>query len=734
VLTYTVTGLTNGQGYYFAVTALNAVGESDKSNEVSAIPCTVPLAPQNLQATAGNQQVTLTWQAPGSDGGSSITGYKVYWGTVSGSYTDVQEVGNVLTYTVTGLTNGQGYYFAVTALNAVGESDKSNEVSAIPCTVPSAPQNLQSTAGNQQVTLTWQAPGSDGGSSITGYKVYWGTVSGSYTHVQEVGNVLTYTVTGLTNGQRYYFAVTAFNAVGESDKSNEVSAIPCTVPSAPQNLQARAGNGSVTLIWEPSGDNGGLPISNYIIYYGTSQGDYTKTINLGNITSYTITGLTNGQRYYFAVSAINGVGESGKSREVSAVPCTLPSAPRNLKGIGGNGKITLSWEAPENDGGSAITGYRIYWGSTSGNYTESKEVGNVLTHTITGLTNGQTYYFAVSAINEAGEGEISMETLALPCSTPSPPENLETVAGDGKVILTWQPPTSDGGSPIIGYYVYWWSSNQEYSGKSDIIDGLTYTVTNLTNGREYSFAVSAINVAGESQLSARVHAVPFTVPSAPRNLTGIIGNGELTLIWEPPDDDGGNTIWGYMIYWGTTSRNYTSAQFVGKIHTYKITGLTNGQPYYFAVSALNDAGEGEKSTERVAIPCTVPSPPQNLRVVSTFVENGEVTLVWDKPSSDGGSPITGYIIYWSADGCASTHTIIIGPEESYTIRGLQPMKIYHFRVSAINSAGESEASPEISAPSVDKDVCIKYWVSVTIYIILCAVIIYASRKSLSTTK
>jgi len=101
-------------------------------------------------------------------------------------------------------------------------------------TVPSAPQNLQATAGDSQVTLTWQAPASDGGSTITQYNIYRGPSSGSESFIGSVsGSTLTYTNTGLMNGVTYFYQVAAVNSIGESPRSNEASATP-TAPSATQ--------------------------------------------------------------------------------------------------------------------------------------------------------------------------------------------------------------------------------------------------------------------------------------------------------------------------------------------------------------------------------------------------------------------------------------------------------------------------------------------------------------------
>jgi subtilase family serine protease len=96
-------------------------------------------------------------------------------------------------------------------------------------TVPSAPQNLKATAGNAQLTLSWSAPSSNGGFAITNYNIYRGTASGGETLLTTLGNVLAYTDMAVTNGQTYYYQITAVNSIGESSRSNEASATPSTV-------------------------------------------------------------------------------------------------------------------------------------------------------------------------------------------------------------------------------------------------------------------------------------------------------------------------------------------------------------------------------------------------------------------------------------------------------------------------------------------------------------------------
>ncbi len=184
---------------------------------------TVPGSPTDVSATAGNGQASVSWTAPASDGGSEITGYTVtstpggLTATTKGKTTDK----------VKGLTNGTAYTFTVTATNAAGDSLASGASAAVtpskgPTTVPGSPTGVSATAGDTQVTVSWTAPASDGGSAITGYTVT--SSPGSHTGYSP-GAATTVTVTGFTNGTAYTFTVTATNAAGTSAASVASTAV-----------------------------------------------------------------------------------------------------------------------------------------------------------------------------------------------------------------------------------------------------------------------------------------------------------------------------------------------------------------------------------------------------------------------------------------------------------------------------------------------------------------------------
>jgi fibronectin type 3 domain-containing protein len=450
------------------------------------------------------------------NGGVPLTAYFVYKGEAPGKEVPLGSIGLATSYTDLLVTNGRIYYYKVTAFNALGESPQSNEASASPhpaATPPGSPRGLGASGGDSVVTLGWSAPSSDGGSAITNYRVYRRTPPTGFSSPTTVGNVYSYTDNAVANGVTYNYVVRAVNGVGEGGPSNEASATPTgpRLPDAVQNLGAKPGKGSIGLTWSPPGSNGGSPITGYNVYRGLSSGDRSVSLHVGVVTSYTDTGLTVGQIYYYVVRALNALGEGPPSNEVSAAPANPPDPPRNLRATAGNGAVTIQWNDPLSDGGAVITNYKIYRGTTAGGESLVTTVGNVNTFTDTGLSNGQPYFYRVSAVNDAGEGSLSNEVSAAPSSgqtVPSTPQNLEATAGNGKVMLAWSVPASDGGSPVLSYTVRRGLIADDMSILVEGVSSLSLLDSAITNGVTYEYAVSATNAIGEGPRSNPVAATP----------------------------------------------------------------------------------------------------------------------------------------------------------------------------------------------------------------------------------
>ena len=600
VTSATISGLTESTSYQVQVLARNAEGNSPwslpGSGQTGALGA--PDVPHSLSATRGNRQVMLSWVQP--SGGAEVTGYE-YEQDVSGTWISTGSTDT--SYTVTGLTNGQSYTFRVRAANSDGRSAASTaSASVTPATVPGAPTGLSATVSDQMVDLIWTAPTSNGGQSITDYEYEQG---GSGIWISTGGTATSYMVRNLTNGQPYRFRVRALNSVGAGAASAaSPNVTPATEPDAPTGLSATVSDQEVDLIWTAPASNGGATILRYE-YELDLSGTWTSTG--GTATSYTVTGLTNGQAYTFRVRAVNRVGAGQASSSQSATPTSTvvaPDTPSDLSATPGNRQVMLSWVQPS--GGAALTHYE-YEQDGSGTWTSTG--GKAPSYTVTGLTNGQSYTFRVRAVNSAGPSAASGSQSATPTTTtPEALQSLSFTPGDGQVTLRWRAPANDGGEPIT-HYEY----EQDGSGTWISTGGTatSHTVTGLNNGQAYMFRVRAVNTLGNGAV-VTLEATPSpssgrggggglrqTVPSAPRNLLAEGGDEQVKLTWEAAENDGGSAIRDYEYRIDGKGR-WISIGSTDTTHT--VTGLVNGTAYTFEVRAVNRIGRGRASNRAEATP------------------------------------------------------------------------------------------------------------------------------------
>lgn len=237
-----------------------AVNPSNNSKFVTTIivgniiiPPIPPSPPASLTAVGSPNQIDLSWGAPGDPGTDPIIGYKIFRSTVAEEETFFATVGDVLAFTDTAVINGQEYFYKVLAFSAAGDGALSNEDNAIPVAPPSPPLNLRAVAANTQNTLTWDPPTNPGG-IIIAYKVYRATVSGVFatkTLITTLGNVVSFTDIGLTNGTTYYYQVTA-STNPEGPESKEANGTPSSnaIPAKPKNVFANQRENYAVLSWD----------------------------------------------------------------------------------------------------------------------------------------------------------------------------------------------------------------------------------------------------------------------------------------------------------------------------------------------------------------------------------------------------------------------------------------------------------------------------------------------------
>jgi hypothetical protein len=696
----TVTGLTNGTSYTFTVTAVTAGGPGPVSAASNAVtPAAPPGAPTGVTATAGNGQATVSWTAPSANGGSPITGYTV---TASNGAT-ASASATARSATVTGLTNGTSYTFTVKAANVIGSSAASAASSAVtPAGPPGAPVITALAPGDRQVTVTWAAPSDNGGSAIIGYTITVEPGGATYTAAASATSA---TVTGLTDGTGYTFTIAAANAIGAGPPSDAAGPVtPVTVPGAPTAVTATPADTTATVSWTPPSAYG-----NQVIGYTVtaSPGGATVTV-AGTSTAATVTGLTDGTSYTFSVTATDSAGTGPASAASNAVtPGPVPGPPTQVLATAGSAAANVSWTAPTNAGGSAISGYTVT--ATPGGATVTV-AGTVTSAAVTGLTNGMAYRFTVVATNSYGNSARSASSAPVTPAAPIAPDApfiTNVTAEDSAVAVTWVAPDT-GAANLTGYVLTATSGGSTVSTATEPPTATEATITGLSNGTDYTFTIAAVNGNGTSvpsPPSTPVAPRPATPPMAPANLIAIPQNGQIQVGWVAPPD-GGSPITGYTV--SVSPATVSPVSTAGNTTIATVTGLTNGTAYTVSVTATNAAGTSPAAQAGPATPETTIAPAAPTSVIASATAAGAVALQWSPPMDPGTATITSYTVAAAAGGTtAKTQSVPASqctgtPARcSSSMSGLTATSAYAFTVTATSAAGTSPASTATDAVTPD---------------------------------
>ena len=568
---------------------------------------TAPAAPKNLVATAtGQTTILLKWDAV-----QNATSYNVYGngGIVASGLT-------ATTYTVENLTAGTNYCYYVTAVTEDGESAPSAEACAT-TKVPSNPDGVFTVNGVTFTMIKVEGNGSDisdyyiGETEVT--QELWEAVMGS--NPSKFSGNPQRPVEMVSKNNCEEFITKLYNHTGEYFR----------LPTGSEwKYAAKGGNKSQG--YKYSGSNTVGDVAWYTKNSSNETHDVkTKSPNelgiydmSGNVAEWTSS--HNGYMYHFYGGAFSHSADDCKvehssfnydyikANDIGFRLClstitnpgqpTIPEAPTNLVATAtGQTTISLTWDAVQN-----ATSYNVY---SNGNVVVSGFAQT--TYIVKNLTPGIQYCYEVKAVNEAGESEASESACATTESEPeestipeAPTNLVATATGQTAISLTW-----DAVPNATSYNVY--------NGETVVVSGLTvtsYTVEGLTAGTEYCYNVTAVNEIGESEHSAEACATTESVPTAPAAPTNLVatatGQTTISLTW-----DAVQNATSYNVYNGETV--VVSGLTVT---SYTVEGLTAGTEYCYKVTAVNEVGESEASTEACA---TTEFPPI---VVETITVNG----------------------------------------------------------------------------------------------------------------
>ena len=272
---------------------------------------------------------------------------------------------------------------------------------------------------------------------------------------------------------------------------------------------------------------------------------------------------------------------------------SVPNAP-TVTAVAGVSGASVSWTAPSDTGGSAVTAYQVTPIRDGVRGTTTTVGASTLSKVYSGLDPRVSYTFEVIATNVNGNGTPGVSNAVVPYTLPNQPTNVSGTASDNAVLLTWVAPTDNGGSPVTSYVVTPYIGGTAQTAITTADAATSLTVSGLTAGTSYTFTVKAVNAAGMGPASAASAAV---VPNAPPVLSfPAPPGGEVSAPYSATlTVTGGTAPFSWSIESGTLPIGLSLSSGTGVISgTPTVAGTSS------AVIGVTDAA-GLKSTEAISI-------------------------------------------------------------------------------------------------------------------------------------
>ena len=732
-------------------TAIYGVGDPGMAGGGTITPppptAVAPSVPQNVSAIPlTGDLIRFSWTAP--DTGSAPVTYRVQRSADGTTWADIDanQPQSAFFYNDSGLVAGTRYYYRVRAENDTGNSDYVT-VDTTTNVVSSVPRDFTATAtGPSTIYLSWTAPLTGDPPPRYRLRRRAGT-SGAFVAIQARLTGLFYNDTGLSSGVTYEYELRAENSEGNSDvvtdSATTSAAVTTSAPSAPGSFSATASGTRVTLSWNASAL--GTPPITYRLQWSEDNSEW-RDLRYSAATSYTHTGRSPGDRYYYRVRGENTHGNSDYAADNVTVPGPPPTDTENIYrtsvnnpgapsgGTRDENHTPTDWSRTRPDP-TATQGVwrsrrtrtftstvdRSFISATSwGNPVEVDEpegAGPVVTEdkdhvyqrSVTkptrAPTGGQNTEFHQPSLWFRSEpeptntesvwsvertrtfsdgtfssatawGNIQLEEGPVPIPVPGALGSFSaTSTGRTGIRVSWTAPAGVITSYLIEQRVSGGRYATVYSGGAT-----AYTASGLTPGTTYEFRGRAIGLGGtgpSSTTDATTDAPLLVDPGDPTGFSVTAGASSFAGSWSAPSQSTGAVTYRYGYRKSGTSswsnRTTSSTSF-----TLSHTNLTGGDDYDFRVRTEDDAGESGYVTDTATVPLTAPGPVGNLS--ASFDSDDGVSVTWDAP--DSGGPVDSY-----RATLVSPPAFLDTRQRSASFNLFDPGR-YTFRVYATNSVGQ----------------------------------------------
>jgi len=623
----------------------------------------LPVAELTVNGAGNGTSAVLDWSNYDETAHGDIAGYWVF--SANSLFTQTATMVPVVklaageqTYTVTGLTNGQTYYFAVVAVDVNGNLNTS--VTPVTATLsdvapPEDITKLQAQSFTDKLLLSWTHSANSAG-DLSGYKVYQDT-----TLVDTLAATTnTFELTGLSAATAYPIKVTAFDTDGYESSGASLTAV--TLLPNPANLVATAGYQSILLTWEAVSP--AALVGHYAIYAAVN--DFTSVAGMtplqqveADVTTTTLSGLSNGTTYYIAVTTQNqSGGELTTVTTVSATPEADTSGPivseiqfeGNPLTDGGTISQSGTLRLTANDG-FGIGRVEFYLDGTLFHTDSNGSTQYSVLLPLTAVTDG-THTLEIKAYDTLGNVSSTTLTVSVALAAPtSTPVITQPVNG----LVTNQTQITVTGTAEPGTDVVLSHNGTEVGSPLSLDDNNTFSTTVTLQSGPNELQVAARNRGGMGPVSSTtLITLDSSVPDAPGALLAEAqADGQIRLTWQATDND----IAGYDVY--RASQSFTALSEAQKVNSETITGtrfndlvVTDGR-YYYRVVAVNTVGTTSALSNEVSVSADATPPRATLieytPALTTYTQGRiDVTVTVSEPLlttpfltmvPDGGIPI-----------------------------------------------------------------------------------------------